>query len=133
MKKKRLPILQKKKEKGPCTFHKQKLPPVHDSKTPSMQVCFRKLISSISIPIKTFKFEKRRLTRFEYRTEEEEGVLVLSLIDAVNQIASIGDYRCSVKEYCNLAKRLKLSTPMFEEIKESKEKIPEEILKVWSC
>ncbi|XWS53134.1 hypothetical protein CRYUN_Cryun11dG0131800 [Craigia yunnanensis] len=62
--------------------------------------------------------------------EEEKGVLVQSLIDAVNQIASIGDYRCAVKkEYCNLARRLKLLTPMFEEIRESKEQIPEETVK----
>ena len=62
--------------------------------------------------------------------EEEKGALVRSLIDAVNQIASIGDYRCFVKkEYCNLARRLKLLTPMFEEIRESKEKIPEETFK----
>ncbi|XWS74140.1 hypothetical protein CRYUN_Cryun02cG0190100 [Craigia yunnanensis] len=61
--------------------------------------------------------------------EEEKGALVQSLIDAVNQIASIGDYRCAVKEYCNLARRLKLLTPMFEEIRESKEQIPEETFK----
>ncbi|XP_022730634.1 U-box domain-containing protein 13-like [Durio zibethinus] len=62
--------------------------------------------------------------------EEDKGALVQSLIDAVNQIASIGDYRCPVKkEYCNLARRLKLLTPMFEEIRESKEQIPEETVK----
>ncbi|KAE8729477.1 U-box domain-containing protein 13 [Hibiscus syriacus] len=62
--------------------------------------------------------------------EEEKGELVQSLIDAVNQIAPIGDYRCAVKkEFCNLSRRLKLLTPMFEEIGESKEQIPEEIVK----
>ncbi|XVF20065.1 hypothetical protein REPUB_Repub11eG0166100 [Reevesia pubescens] len=62
--------------------------------------------------------------------EENGGALVQSLIDAVNQIASIGDYRCAVKkDYCNLARRLKLLTPMFEEIRESKEQIPEETVK----
>ncbi|XVE79592.1 hypothetical protein DITRI_Ditri14bG0071100 [Diplodiscus trichospermus] len=62
--------------------------------------------------------------------EEEKGALVQSLIDDVNKIASIGDYRCSMKkEYCNLARRLKLLTPMFEEIRESKEQIPEETVK----
>ncbi|KAJ0021003.1 hypothetical protein Pint_32356 [Pistacia integerrima] len=59
--------------------------------------------------------------------EEEKGMLVQSLIDTVNEIASISDYRGTVKkQYCNLARRLKLLTPMFEEIKESKEAIPEE-------
>ncbi|MBA0852000.1 hypothetical protein Goshw_030395 [Gossypium schwendimanii] len=62
--------------------------------------------------------------------EEEKGALVQGLIDAVNQIASIGDYSCAVKkEYCNLARRLKLLTPMFEEIREIKEQIPEETVK----
>ncbi|GMI92144.1 plant U-box 13, ARABIDOPSIS THALIANA PLANT U-BOX 13 [Hibiscus trionum] len=62
--------------------------------------------------------------------EEQKGELVQSLIDAVNQIAPIGDYRCAVKkEFCNLARRLKLLTPMFEEIRESKEQIPEETVK----
>ncbi|KAB2080932.1 hypothetical protein ERO13_A05G096300v2 [Gossypium hirsutum] len=62
--------------------------------------------------------------------EEEKGELLRSLIDAVNQIAPIGDYRCAVKkEFCNLARRLKLLTPMFEEIRESKEQIPEETVK----
>ncbi|KAK8486726.1 hypothetical protein V6N12_041722 [Hibiscus sabdariffa] len=62
--------------------------------------------------------------------EEVKGELVQSLIDAVNQIAPIGDYRCAVKkEFCNLARRLKLLTPMFEEIRESKQQIPEETVK----
>ncbi|KAK9279642.1 hypothetical protein L1049_013321 [Liquidambar formosana] len=59
--------------------------------------------------------------------ESIKGVLVQKLINIVNEIASISDYRCTVKkQYCNLARRLKLLTPMFEEIKESKEAIPEE-------
>ncbi|KAJ9128671.1 hypothetical protein P3X46_034623 [Hevea brasiliensis] len=62
--------------------------------------------------------------------EEEKGAVVQSLIDTVNEIASISDYRYTVKkQYCNLARRLKLLTPMFEEIRESKEPIPEETAK----
>ncbi|KAL9412914.1 hypothetical protein AB3S75_041552 [Citrus x aurantiifolia] len=62
--------------------------------------------------------------------EDEKGVLVPSLIDTVNEISTISDYRGTVKkQYCNLARRLKLLTPMFEEIKESKEAIPEETAK----
>ncbi|ESR38047.1 U-box domain-containing protein 13 [Citrus sinensis] len=62
--------------------------------------------------------------------EDEKGVLVQSLIDTVNEISTISDYRGTVKkQYCNLARRLKLLTPMFEEIKESKEAIPEETSK----
>ncbi|XP_044482471.1 U-box domain-containing protein 13-like [Mangifera indica] len=64
--------------------------------------------------------------------EEDKGMLVQSLIDTVNDIASISDYRSTVKkQYCNLARRLKLLTPMFEEIKESKEEIPEETAKAF--
>lgn len=62
--------------------------------------------------------------------EDEKGVLVQSLIDTVNEISTISDYRGTVKkQYCNLARRLKLLTPMFEEIKESREVIPEETAK----
>ncbi|KAJ4834442.1 U-box domain-containing protein 13 [Turnera subulata] len=56
--------------------------------------------------------------------------LAQSMIDTVNDISSISDYRSTVKkQYCNLARRLKLLTPMFEEIRESKEAIPQESLK----
>ncbi|GAV57913.1 Arm domain-containing protein/U-box domain-containing protein [Cephalotus follicularis] len=62
--------------------------------------------------------------------DEEKGALVQSLIDTVNGIASISDYTCTVKkQYGNLARRLKLLTPMFEEIRESKEAIDEEAMK----
>ncbi|KAH7526427.1 hypothetical protein JRO89_XSUnG0056400 [Xanthoceras sorbifolium] len=62
--------------------------------------------------------------------EDEKIMLVQSLIETVNQVASISDYRCPVKkQYCNLARRLKLLTPMFEEIKESKQALPEETVK----
>ncbi|KAL1345336.1 hypothetical protein HN51_019094 [Arachis hypogaea] len=50
-----------------------------------------------------------------------------SLIDLVNQISSISDYRPTVKkEYCNLARRLKLLTPLFEEIRDSKDPLPQQ-------
>lgn len=62
--------------------------------------------------------------------EEEKGALAQGLIDMVNEIASISDYRCTVKrQYCNLARRLKLLTPMFEEIRDSKEAVPEETVR----
>ncbi|KAB2606873.1 U-box domain-containing protein 13-like [Pyrus ussuriensis x Pyrus communis] len=61
---------------------------------------------------------------------EDRGALVQSLIDTVNEIASISDYKCTVKkQYCNLARRLKLLTPMFEEIRDSKEVVSQETLK----
>ncbi|KAK6926951.1 Armadillo [Dillenia turbinata] len=56
--------------------------------------------------------------------------LIQKLIDIVNEIASISDYRCTIKkQYCTLSRRLKLLTPLFEEIKEIKEPIPEHSLK----
>ena len=62
--------------------------------------------------------------------EEEKGALAQSLIDILNEIASISEYRCTVKkQYCNLARRLKLLTPMFEEIRDSKEAVPEETVR----
>lgn len=63
--------------------------------------------------------------------EEDKTALVQSLIEMVNEIASISDYRCAVKkQYCNLARRLKLLTPMFEEIRDMKEELlPENTVK----
>ncbi|CAN1150432.1 U-box domain-containing protein 13 [Linum perenne] len=64
------------------------------------------------------------------KTNKEEAAprpLIRTLIDTVNDIASISDYRSTVKkQYCNLARRLKLLTPLFEEIRECKDAIPEE-------
>ncbi|XP_056165665.1 U-box domain-containing protein 13-like [Syzygium oleosum] len=58
--------------------------------------------------------------------EEHRGALAQSMIDAVDEIASISCYRGTVeKRYRNLATRLKLLTPLFEEIKDSKEPMPE--------
>lgn len=62
--------------------------------------------------------------------EEEKSGLVQSLIDVVGEIASISEYKCTVKKhYCNLARRLKLLTPMFEEIRDSKEELPQETMR----
>ncbi|XP_065865615.1 U-box domain-containing protein 13 [Euphorbia lathyris] len=62
--------------------------------------------------------------------EDEKGVLVQSLIATVNEIASFSDYRSMVKkQYCNLARRLKLLTPMFEEIRENKDPILQDTIK----
>lgn len=62
--------------------------------------------------------------------DEDTGALVQSLIDVVNEIAWISDFRLTVKkQYCNLSRRLKLLIPMFEEIRDSKEPVPEDTLK----
>ncbi|KAK4777709.1 hypothetical protein SAY87_017896 [Trapa incisa] len=59
--------------------------------------------------------------------EDGRATLAQSLIDTVNEIASMSGYRTPVKKhYCNLARRVKLLTPLFEEIKEVKEPLPEE-------
>ncbi|KAM7280489.1 hypothetical protein ACFE04_007623 [Oxalis oulophora] len=62
--------------------------------------------------------------------EEERGPLLESLIETVNDISCFSDYRCTVKkQFCNLARRLKLLTPLFEEIKEIKDPIPTQSMK----
>ncbi|CAL5352976.1 unnamed protein product [Camellia sinensis] len=59
--------------------------------------------------------------------DDEKGALVKSLIDIVNDISAKSDYRYVVKrQYCNLARRLKMLIPMFEEILDNKEPVPEE-------
>ncbi|KAL3530738.1 hypothetical protein ACH5RR_010060 [Cinchona calisaya] len=61
--------------------------------------------------------------------EEEKVGLAQKLIESVNEISAIADYRLTVKkQYCNLARRLKLLTPMFEEIRDSKEALPQDSL-----
>ncbi|KAI3514159.1 hypothetical protein L1887_12478 [Cichorium endivia] len=59
-------------------------------------------------------------------TEEgEKGGLIQKLIDIVNEISAISDYRHTVKKlFSNLARRLKLLTPLFEEIRDIKEQLP---------
>ena len=62
--------------------------------------------------------------------DDEKGALAQKLIEIVNEISAISDFRSTVKkQYCNLARRLKLLTPMFEEIRDSKEQVPEESFK----
>ncbi|XP_010252135.1 PREDICTED: U-box domain-containing protein 13-like isoform X1 [Nelumbo nucifera] len=62
--------------------------------------------------------------------EEENRTLNQKLIDVVNEISAISDYRWAIKkQYCNLARRLKLLIPMFEEFKESKDPITEDNVK----
>lgn len=57
--------------------------------------------------------------------EDSKGGVIEKLIEMVNEISGISDYRYIVKrQYCNLARRLKLLTPMFEEIRDSKEPLP---------
>lgn len=61
--------------------------------------------------------------------EDEKGWLSQVLIDTVNEIASISDFRPPLQKlYCNLVRRLMLLTPMFEEIKESKQAVPVETM-----
>ncbi|XP_023511949.1 U-box domain-containing protein 13-like [Cucurbita pepo subsp. pepo] len=58
--------------------------------------------------------------------EENNGGFFRSLIDLVNDVALISDYRYAVrKQYCNLARRLKLLIPMFEEMRDMKQALPD--------
>lgn len=61
--------------------------------------------------------------------EDDRGQLLNKIIDTITEISSISDYRPPMKkQYCNLARRLKLLIPMFEEIKESEEPLSDETL-----
>lgn len=63
--------------------------------------------------------------------EEDKAGTVKSSIELINEIAAISDYRSTVKkQYCNLARRLKLLIPLFEEIRDVKQDdSPHETLK----
>ncbi|KAL2486511.1 U-box domain-containing protein 13 [Abeliophyllum distichum] len=62
--------------------------------------------------------------------EDDKAALSQKLIETVNEISAISDYRSTVKkQYTNLARRLKLLTPMFEEIRDSKDQIPDDSIK----
>ncbi|KAG8371433.1 hypothetical protein BUALT_Bualt13G0087100 [Buddleja alternifolia] len=62
--------------------------------------------------------------------EDDKAALSMKLIDIVNDISAISDYRFTVKkQYMNLGRRLKLLTPMFEEIRDSKDPIPDDSIK----
>lgn len=55
-----------------------------------------------------------------------EGEKVNAIIDLVNEISNISDFRPMVKkQYCNLARRLKLLIPLFEEIRDMHDSIPD--------
>lgn len=59
--------------------------------------------------------------------EGGKGGVVLKLIDLVSEISLISDYRCTVrKPFFNLARRLKLLSPLFEEIRDIKDPLPDE-------
>nr|GMD61336.1 U-box domain-containing protein 13-like [Ipomoea batatas] len=62
--------------------------------------------------------------------DDEKEAIARQLIELANEISAISDFRSMVKkQYCNLARRLKLLTPLFEEIRDSKESLPEASLK----
>ncbi|KAF7805467.1 U-box domain-containing protein 13 [Senna tora] len=62
--------------------------------------------------------------------DEDKAAIMQTSIDLVNEIASISDYRSTVKKhYCNLARRLKLLTPLFEEIRDSRESFSKDTFK----
>ncbi|CAI9108080.1 OLC1v1007599C1 [Oldenlandia corymbosa var. corymbosa] len=66
--------------------------------------------------------------------EEERIMLAKKLLETVNEISGINEYRSPVKrQYCNLARRLKLLTPLFEEIRDSKEELPPDSLQSLSA
>ncbi|XP_041990935.1 U-box domain-containing protein 13-like [Salvia splendens] len=62
--------------------------------------------------------------------DEDKAALSRKLIDLVADISAIPDYRISVKrQYTNLARRLKLLIPMFEEIRDTRVPLPEDSIR----
>lgn len=54
------------------------------------------------------------------------AAVVEKLIEVVEEIAAFSDYRNAYKkQFCNLARRIKLLAPMLEELRESRDSIPE--------
>lgn len=54
------------------------------------------------------------------------GAVLEKVIETVEEIAVFSDYRnVYKKQFCNLARRIKLLSPLLEELKESKDPIPE--------
>lgn len=64
--------------------------------------------------------------------EEEAGAAVVDgMMEAVEEITAICDYRNPYrKQLCNLARRIKLLVPMLEEIKDSRDPISGEAVRV---
>lgn len=61
--------------------------------------------------------------------EDEEKSLLRTMNEVLEEISSIPDYRNAYKkQFCNLSRRLKLLTPMLEEIRESTDAIDAETM-----
>ncbi|WOL16502.1 protein spotted leaf 11-like [Canna indica] len=66
----------------------------------------------------------------EKEAEVAARVVVERLAKAVEEVAAISDYRNAYKKhFCNLSRRVKLLGPMFEELRDSKEPIPEKAVR----
>ncbi|KAG8371426.1 hypothetical protein BUALT_Bualt13G0086400 [Buddleja alternifolia] len=75
-------------------------------------------------------FKERESHPWVTTMDDDKAALSMKLIDIVNDISAISDYRFTVKkQYMNLGRRLKLLTPMFEEIRDSKDPIPDDSIK----
>ncbi|KAH7865318.1 hypothetical protein Vadar_005051 [Vaccinium darrowii] len=62
--------------------------------------------------------------------EEDNTLLLKNLIDVVNDISAFSDFKCVFRRQCRgLSRKLKLLTPLFEELTELKGEISEETVK----
>lgn len=59
--------------------------------------------------------------------KEEKSLVLRKLIDVSNEISEISEFKCVIRKQCSdLSRRLRLLTPLFEELGETEERVSEE-------
>lgn len=65
-------------------------------------------------------------------TEDPNGFVVSRLVDSVKDVSGLPECRTiSKKMYSNLVRRIKLLSPLFEELKDSDEELGEDVLRAF--
>ncbi|KAF5476056.1 hypothetical protein F2P56_007799 [Juglans regia] len=61
---------------------------------------------------------------------EEKSLVLRKLIDVTNEISEISEFKCVIRKQCSdLGRRLRLLTPLFEELGETEERVSEEAVR----
>lgn len=62
--------------------------------------------------------------------KEEKSLVLRKLIDVANEISEISEFKCVIRKQCSdLGRRLRLLTPLFEELGETEERVSEEAVR----